>query len=87
MSPISSLIAVAVILAFNYIPSIIAFKRRKRNKIAILALNVITMLIIALALLAADDGGSAFLVSLIVMLLFWVITFIWSLLHDRKEAA
>ncbi len=79
-----ALIFLAIILAGNFIPTIIAYKRQKRNKRVILTLNIITTLLIILSIVAASDGGNAFGIALVITVIVWIVTFIWSILYEKK---
>lgn len=80
----SSLFIVLAVLIFLLIPTMIAYSKRKRNKIAILALSIINLLVFFFMLWAAADGGTDIMgICLIINLVIWVVLLIWSLLYER----
>ena len=76
-----------VIIFILFVPTMISYRKKKRNKIPILVLNIIAAIIMTFAFVAAGDmdsseglfEGICFLVTLII----WIILLIWSLLYER----
>lgn len=74
------LITLIVLLAILFIPSGIAYRKKKKNKIPILVLNIVDLLFFV-SMFIRDSLVLALIVSII-----WLGILFWSLMHENKAA-
>lgn len=75
------------ILAIGILPSVISLVRRKKNRTAIVVLNLLAFVLLFLGVQISNEmGGSGVPIFLTISLVLWIVTLVWSLLYEKKQA-